>query len=117
MFNANNSNTSQNIWDQMALFNQLTLCNILNGRNNLGTLELRAAVASMSEEQKDDALVFLVVTLRSWLAFPMVEVCKLLQMSAHCWTTFLQLSPTRGVIQLGLLTNLRMSSVQITSQI
>ena len=62
MFNANNNNnviTSQNIWDQMALFNHFTLCNILNGRNNLGTPELRAAVASMSEEQKDDALVFL----------------------------------------------------------
>ena len=61
MFNANNNkngNTSQNIWDQMALFNQLTLLNILNGENNLGTPELRAAVASMSEEQKDDALVF-----------------------------------------------------------
>ena len=43
----------------MALFNQLTLRSILNGRNNLGTPELRAAVASMSEEQKDDALVFL----------------------------------------------------------
>ena len=62
MYNTNNNNngsTSQNIWDQMALFNQLTLCNILNGRNDLGTPELRAAVASMSEEQKDDALVFL----------------------------------------------------------
>ena len=61
MFNANNKNgnSSQNIWDQMALYNQLTLCNILNGRNNLGTPELRAAVASMSEEQKDDDLVFL----------------------------------------------------------
>ena len=56
--NTNNSNTRQNIWDQMALFNQLNI-NILNGRNNLGTTELRAAVASMSEEQKDDALVFL----------------------------------------------------------
>ena len=33
---------------------------------------------------------------RSWLAFPMVKVCKPLQMSAHCWTNFLQLSPTRG---------------------
>ena len=57
--NNNNGNNSQNIWDQMALFNQLTLRNILNGRNNLGTPELRAAVASMNEEQKDDALVFL----------------------------------------------------------
>ena len=61
MFNNtnNNGNNSQNIWDQMALFNQLTLRNIFNGRNDLGTPELRAAVASMSEEQKDDALVFL----------------------------------------------------------
>ena len=43
----------------MALFNQLMLCNILNGRNNLGTPDLRAAIASMTEEQKDDSLVFL----------------------------------------------------------
>ena len=43
----------------MELFNQLTLCNILNGKNDLGTPELRAAVASMSEEQKDNVLVFL----------------------------------------------------------
>ena len=43
----------------MAQFNQLTLCNILNGRNNLGTPELRAAVAAMTDEQRDDALVFL----------------------------------------------------------
>ena len=58
MFN-NNSNTSQNIWDQTALFNQLTLCKILNGRNNFGAPEMKAAVASISEEQKDGALVFL----------------------------------------------------------
>ena len=57
--NNNNSNNSQNIWDQMALFNQLTLRNILIGRKNLGTSELRAAFASMSEEQKDDAVILL----------------------------------------------------------
>ena len=43
----------------MALFNQLTLRNILNGRSDLGTPELRAAVASMTDEQRDNALVFL----------------------------------------------------------
>ena len=62
MFNANNNfngNNAQNIWDQMALFNQLTLRNILNGRNDLGTPEIRAAVAAMSDEQRDNALVFL----------------------------------------------------------
>ena len=61
MFYANNKygNNSQNIWDQMDLFNQLKLCNIFNGKNNLGTPELRAVVASVTEEQKDDALVFL----------------------------------------------------------
>ena len=62
MFNTNNNfngNIAQNIWDQMALSNQLTLCNILNGRNDLGTPELRAAVAAMSDEQRDNALVFL----------------------------------------------------------
>ena len=62
MFNVNNTNngtTSQYTWNQMELFNQLTLCNVLNGWNDLGTPELRAVVASMSEEQKDDVLVFL----------------------------------------------------------
>ena len=57
MFNANNNNNSssaQNIWDQMALLNQLTLRNILNGRNNLGTPELRAAGAAMTDVQRDD---------------------------------------------------------------
>ena len=48
MFNVNNNNNgipSQNVCDQMALFNQLTLWNILNGWHDLGTFELRAAVA------------------------------------------------------------------------
>ena len=62
MFNVNNNfngNNAQNIWDQVALLNQLTLRNILNGRNDLGTPEIRAAVAAMSDEQRDNALVFL----------------------------------------------------------
>ena len=59
MFNANNCNTSQNIRDQMALFDQLTLCNILNGGNDLGTPELRAAVATTTDEQRDNTFVFL----------------------------------------------------------
>ena len=54
--NGNNDNASQNIWDQMALFNQLTLCNILNGRNNLGTPELRAIMAAMTYKQRNDNL-------------------------------------------------------------
>ena len=43
----------------MALYEQLILFNILNGRNNLGTPKLKAAVASMTEEQKNNAPVFL----------------------------------------------------------
>ena len=57
--NNNNGIPCQNIWDQMALFNQLTICNILNRRNDLGKPEPRAAIASMSEEKKDDVLCFL----------------------------------------------------------
>ena len=59
MFNNNkNSIPSQNVWNQMALFNQLTLWNFYR-RNDLGTPELRDAVAFLSEEQKDNVLVFL----------------------------------------------------------
>ena len=57
--NNNNGNNSQNIWDQMALFNQLMLCNILNGWNDSRTPKLRTNVAPLKEEQKDDALVLL----------------------------------------------------------
>ena len=41
------------------MFKQLTLCNIFNRRNDFGTPELRAAVASISKEHKDNVLVFL----------------------------------------------------------
>ena len=43
----------------MSLFNQLTLRNILNFRNDLGTPELRAVVAAMMDEQRDNTLVLL----------------------------------------------------------
>ena len=52
------------------MFNQLTLGSILNGRNNLGTPELRAAVAAMSDEQRDKALVFLEFNTEELLRLP-----------------------------------------------
>ena len=56
--NKNNGNASQNVWQKMELFNQLTLCNILNSQNELGMPELRAAVASIKKEKKDNVFVF-----------------------------------------------------------
>ena len=53
------ANTSTNVWDQMVLFNQLTLQNILNRHEDLGTAELRAAVAALTNEQRDDTVCFL----------------------------------------------------------
>ena len=38
----------------LALFSQLTLHKILNGRDSLGTPELRATVAAMKNEQMDN---------------------------------------------------------------
>ena len=87
MFNVNNTNNgtpSQNVWDQMELFNQLTLHNILNGWNDLGTPESRAAIASMSEEQKDNVLVFWNVIQKSWLECLIAVVSTPLQTLAHC---------------------------------
>ena len=54
----------------MALFSQLTLRNISNSRNGLGTLQFRAAVASMTEEQKDDALIFLECNIEELAGLP-----------------------------------------------
>ena len=69
----------------MALFNQLTLRNILNGRNNLGTPELRAAMVAMTDEQRDDALVFLECNTEELAGLPdgcgiqaVANVCNLL---------------------------------------
>ena len=60
MFNFNNNgNSSQIVWNYMKLFNQLTLWNILNNQNDLRTPELRTAVASKTEEQKNNVLIFL----------------------------------------------------------
>ena len=42
----------------MALFNLLTLHNILNGRNNLGAPKLKAVGATLKNEKRDIALVF-----------------------------------------------------------
>ena len=57
--NDNIGNSCQNIWDQVELLNQLTLCNILNSFNDLGTPELRAAVAVETKEQKENMKFFL----------------------------------------------------------
>ena len=53
------SNHPKNIWDTMVLLHQLTLRNILNGRDDLGTPEVCMAVAALAEKQKADALLFL----------------------------------------------------------
>ena len=48
-----------NVWDQMVLFNQLTLRNILKGWEDLVTPKLRAAGASLTSEQRDNTICFL----------------------------------------------------------
>ena len=69
----------------MALFSQLTMCNILNGTNDLGTPKLRAAVAAMTDEQRDNALVFLECNTEELAGLPdgrgiqaIANVCNLL---------------------------------------
>ena len=106
MFNINNNNNSisaQNIWDQMALFNQLTLRNILNGRNNLGTPKLRATLAAMSDEQRDDALVFLECITEELAGLN--DGCGIQAVAnvRNCWTTFQQIYqlPLHGDMILG----------------
>ena len=99
MFNTNNiknSNNSQNIWDQIALFSQLTLRNILNGRNNLGTPELRAAVSAMTDEQRDDALLFLECNTEELVELN--EGCGIQAVAnvQNLLDYLQQLSPTRG---------------------
>ena len=50
------NNNMNNVWDQMVLFNQLTLRNILNGQEDSSTPILRAAVALRTSEQRDKTI-------------------------------------------------------------
>ena len=50
------ANTSTNVWDQIVLFNHLTLGNIPNGHEDLENADLRATVAVLTNEQWDDAV-------------------------------------------------------------
>ena len=52
------------------LFNQLTLRNIFNGRDDLETPEMRMAVAALVEERKADAILFLNNHIEALAALP-----------------------------------------------
>ena len=106
MNNKNNGKTSQSIQDQVALFNQLTLHNILNGRNDLGTPKLKATKAAMTDEQMDKPQYSQNVMLRSWQDYLMGLVSRPLQTYRICQATFQKLSPTREIIQEGSFLNL-----------
>ena len=71
------ANTSTKVWDQIMLFDQLTLCDILNGHEDLGTAELRAAVAALTNEQWDDTVCSSCMRLRSWLGCQIAKVYRL----------------------------------------
>ena len=104
--NNNNGNSAQSIWDQMALFNQLTLRNILNGRNDLGTPELRAAVAAMTDEQRDNALVFLECNTDELAELPDGRGIQAVTNFCNLLDYLPTIEPNAGVIQLGLPPNL-----------
>ena len=54
----------------MVLLNQLTLRNTLNGQDDLGTPEMRMAVAVLVEKQKVDTLLFLNNNIEALAALP-----------------------------------------------
>ena len=59
-----------NVWDQMVLFNQPTLRNILNGWEDLGTPKVRAAVASLTSGQRDNTNCFLECSFKELAGLP-----------------------------------------------
>ena len=73
----------------MVLYNQLTLHSVLNGQEDLCTLKLRAAVASLKSEQKDNTNCFLEFSAEEIAGLPngqgiqvMVNVCIFLKYSS-----------------------------------
>ena len=72
------ANTSNNVWDQMALFNQLALRNIFKGCEDLGTAELRATVAALTNKQRDDAVCFLINETKELAGLPNGQVIEYL---------------------------------------
>ena len=78
----------KNVWDQMVLFNQLTLRNILNGQEDLGTPKLRAAVASLTSEQRDEAICFLKCSTEELAGLPDSQGIQAMAMFAPYFITF-----------------------------
>ena len=66
------------------MINQLTICNILNSQNDLGTPEIRAAVASMIEKKKDYVLVFLKYNTEELYGLPDGCCVQARQIPVHC---------------------------------
>ena len=48
-----------NVWDQMVVFNQLTLHKIFFRKEYLGTPIMRAVIATLTSEQRDNTIFFL----------------------------------------------------------
>ena len=79
------TNTSTIVWDQMVFFNQTALHNILNGCVDLGTVVIRAAVATLTIEQQGNTICFLMHNTEelfgvpdSWGIQAVANVCNLL---------------------------------------
>ena len=73
----------------MELFNQFTLIDTLNGCNDLRMPELRASVAYMAEEQKDDVMFFLKFNMEELAGLHKGHGIQKLHLHINCWTDFL----------------------------
>ena len=81
----------------MVLFNQLTLRNILNRRDDLGTPEMCMAVAALAEEQKADALLFLNYKIDTLAALLSGQGSLVVELVKGLLDSMPYLSPTRGL--------------------
>ena len=68
------------------LFNQLTLRNILNGRDDLGTPDVCMVGAALVEEQKADALLFLNNNIEALAALLSGRGSLAVELVRDCWT-------------------------------
>ena len=85
-----------NVRDHMRLFNQLILHIILNGQEDLGTPKLRAAVASLKIEQRDNATCFLDCSTEELAGLPDGQDIQAMFKTCILLDYLTKLSPMRG---------------------
>ena len=95
------------IWYWIALLDQLTLYNALNGREDLGTEELRAVATTLTNEKQNNSICFLMHETEEFAGLPDGQGIQAVANVCYLLDYLLTIEPNAGgIFVAGSLTNL-----------